>query len=243
MTPHLSWPDELSRDLQIANRSLAHEGVLDGFGHISVRHPRDAGLFLMARAVAPALMTPADIQVFDLAGTRVGGLDAPSYGERFIHAAVFEARSDVQAVCHSHSPSVIPFSVTGQPLVPIMHMAALQGTEVRVWDIADEFGETDLLVRNQDKGRSLARALGSRRALLMRGHGAVVTANDVRELVMSAIYMELNARLLAQALAFGRPVRALSEREAELVGQTNLQPANLGRAWDYWAARAELLGT
>ena len=238
MTPQPAWPDELGSDLQIANRSLAHEGVLDGFGHISVRHPNDAGLFLMARAVAPALMTPADIQVFDLAGTRVGGPDAASYGERFIHAALYEARADVQAVCHSHSPSVIPFSVTGEPMQAIMHMASLQGTQVPVWDIADEFGETDLLVRNQDKGRSLARALGDGRSALMRGHGAVVVASDVRELVMAAIYMELNARLLAQALAFGKPIRALSAEEATLAAQTNLQPANLGRAWAYWAHRS-----
>src|SRR5215207_2368579 len=181
---------ELLRDLVLANRILAHEGVMDAFGHVSVRHPDDPGRFIIARSLGPELVTEADLQLFALDGEQVGGDPRAPYSERFIHGAVYEARPEVQAVCHNHAPSVIPFSVTGVSLRPIAHLAAPIGADIPVWDIADEFGDTDMLVRTMEQGRSLARALGDRRVALMRGHGSVVAAPNVRALTSMCVYLE-----------------------------------------------------
>jgi HCOMODA/2-hydroxy-3-carboxy-muconic semialdehyde decarboxylase len=235
-----SLPDQpdLLRELVLANRILAHEGVVDAFGHVSVRHPDDANCFIISRSLGPELVTEADLQVFALDGEQVGGDPRAPYAERFIHGAVYEARPDVQAVCHNHAPSVIPFSVTGVPLRPIFHLAAPIGPELPVWDIAAEFGETDMLVRNVEQGRSLARALGARRVALMRGHGSVIAGPDVRVVTSAGVYLEQNARLLMQALALGE-VRYLSEGEVERAGASSGSSLGLERAWTTWCRRLD----
>ena len=227
---------ELLRNLVLANRILAHEGVVDAFGHVSVRHPDDPGRFIISRSLGPELVTEADLQVFALDGEQVGGNPSAPYSERFIHGAVYEARPEVQAVCHNHAPSIIPFSVTGVPLRPIFHVAASIGAEIPVWDIATEFGETDMLVRNIDQGRSLARALGARRVALMRGHGSVIAGPDVRVVTSVGVYLEVNARMLLQALGLGE-VRYLSEGEVERAGASSGSSLGLERAWTTWCRR------
>ena len=225
-------------ELVTANRILAREGIVDAFGHVSVRHPDEAGHYLIARSLGPELVTAGDLQRFVLEGEQVGGNPQPAYAERAIHGAIYEARSEVMAVCHNHSPSVIPFGVTGTPLRPIFHMAALLGTEVPVWDIADEFGTTDMLVRTMDQGRSLARTLGPGRVALMRGHGSVVAGRTVREVVMTCVYMEQNARLQLQAAALGK-VRFLSDGEIRQTGEMLLGSLASTREWEKWEARTE----
>jgi ribulose-5-phosphate 4-epimerase/fuculose-1-phosphate aldolase len=227
---------ELLRELVLANRILAHDGVMDAFGHVSVRHPDDPNCFIIARSLGPELVTEADLQVFALDGEQVGGDPRAPYSERFIHGAVYEARPDVQAVCHNHAPSVIPFSVTGVPLRPISHRAASIGAEIPVWDIATEFGETDMLVRNVEQRRSLAQALGSRRVALMRGHGSVVAGADVRALTATCVYLEVNARLLLQALALGE-VRYLSAGEVVQGDESSGGSLANERAWTAWCRR------
>ena len=229
----------LLRDLVLANRILTNEGVLDAFGHVSVRHPDDPERFIIARSLGPELVTEDDLQLFALDGEQVGGNPDRPYAERVIHGAVYEARPDVQAVCHNHAPSVIPFSVTGVPLRPIAHLAAPIGAEIPVWDIADEFGDTDMLVRNMAQGRSLAQTLGARRVALMRGHGSVVAGPNVRAVTSICVYLELNARLLMQALALGE-VRYLSAGEVERAGAPSamsLDSLGLERAWTTWTRR------
>ena len=229
----------LLRDLVLSNRILANEGVVDAFGHVSVRHPDDPGRFIISRSLGPELVTEADLQLFTLDGGQVGGNPDRPYAERFIHGAVYEARPDVMAVCHNHAPSVIPFSVTEVPLRPIAHLAAPIGAEIPVWDIADGFGETDMLVRNMEQGRSLAQALGARRVALMRGHGSVVAGPNVRAVTSICVYLELNARLLLQALGLGE-VRYLSAGEVERAGALeamSLDSLGLQRAWTTWVGR------
>ena len=226
------------QDLVLANRILANEGVLDAFGHASLRHPDNPEHFVIPRSLGPELVTQDDLQTFTVAtNERVAGHPAAPYAERAIHAAIYAARPDVLAVCHNHSPSVIPFGVTGVPLRPLFHMAGLLGTQVPVWDPADEFGDTDLLVRSLDQGRSLARALGARRVVLMRGHGAAVAGGGLREVVMACVYMEHNARLQLQALSLGQPVRYLSDAEIEATWRWQLSDFALDRAWGTWAHR------
>jgi ribulose-5-phosphate 4-epimerase/fuculose-1-phosphate aldolase len=228
-------PRQLVDDLVLANHILSNEGVLDAFGHVSARHPTTAHLFLISHTRAPELVEADDLQLLDLRGARVAGGERRSYEEVAIHAAVYRHRSDVGAVVHSHSPSVIPFGVTGVPLLPIYHMASVIGHEIPVWDIADRFGETDLLVREAAQGDDLVAALGDRTAVLMRGHGCVVTGADVRQAVFAAIYLERNAALLAAARGMGK-VRSLSAAETQNAAATLRGHAG-ERAWEYWVRR------
>ena len=159
------------------------------------------------------------------------------YAERHIHGAVFEQRPDVQAVIHNHSLAVLPFTVTNTPLRPMFHTAALMGNEVPVWDIRDNFGVTGMLVVNMDQGRDLARTLGPNRAALMRGHGCVVAAASVKEAVMCAIYLQVNARLLLDSLPLGE-VNYLLPGEVDALRDNLLRPVSMDRAWQYWKMRA-----
>jgi len=229
---------DLLRDLVVANHILANEGVVDAFGHVSVRHPELADQYVIARSVGPERVTLEDLQIHALDGRQVGGDARPAYAERAIHAAVYRARPDVHSVCHNHAPSVIPFGITDVPLRPVFHMAGLLGSDIPTWDIAAEFGETDLLVRTSEQGESLARTLGSRRVALMRGHGSVVAGSTLREVVTCCVYLELNARLQLQALGLGRPITYLTDAETQQTAHMLTRSLAADRAWTTWAARA-----
>ena len=225
------------RDLVIANRILAHEGVLDAFGHVSIRHPDHPDQYVISRSLGPAYVTEADLQCYTIAGELVSGDERPGYVERPIHAAVYEARPDVMAICHNHSPSVIPYGVTGVPLRPIFHAAALIGADIPTWDIADEWGDTDLLVRTMEQGRSLARTLGPRTTALMRGHGSVVAGPNLKAIAQACIYMERNALLQMQAMALGT-VRHLTPGEVQAASAMLQEPVVSTRTWNAWSERA-----
>lgn len=228
-------PPQVVDDLVLANHILSNEGVLDAFGHVSVRPSAAADRFLISRTRAPELVEAGDLQLLDLKGERVSGNEQRSYEEVAIHAAVYRGRTDVGAVVHSHAPSVIPFSVTDVPLRPIYHMGSVIGQEIPVWDIAKLFGETDLLVRDARQADSLAAALGPRAVVLMRGHGCVVTGADLRTAVFASIYLERNATLLAAALRLGE-VRSLTAGETKRAAEM-LRGRAGERAWEYWVRR------
>lgn len=221
-----------------ANRILANEGVVDAFGHVSVRDPRNPDRYVMSHSRSPELVEYSDLMEFEQDGTPLDARGRRPYGERMIHGAVYEARSDVNAVVHHHAYSVIPFSVTQVPLVPLTHTAAVIGAHVPVWDIAGKFGDTDTLVRTMEIGRDLAATLGDSTCLLMRGHGAVVVGRNVKEAVLSSIYLEINARILAQTLALDDSPIVLSEGEVELARETQFSPLGADRAWEYYCLRA-----
>ncbi|MBT5456733.1 MAG: class II aldolase/adducin family protein [Rhodospirillaceae bacterium] len=230
---------ECLKELVIANRILAHEGVVDAFGHISVRHPDDPEKYLLSVSRAPELITPEDIVEFRLDGEPVNLGDRTPYGERFIHGSIYEKRPDVNSVIHNHSHEIIPFGVTKtQSLRAIAHVGSVIGVNVDTWDIRDRFGDqTDLLVVNMDQGYDLAATLGSDRIALMRGHGAVVTGANIREAVMSAVYLQVNAKLQMQALQLGEPTY-LSEGEVASTFKRQMSPLGLDRAWEYWVVRS-----
>jgi HCOMODA/2-hydroxy-3-carboxy-muconic semialdehyde decarboxylase len=236
MPEHLA--SELIDDLVTANRILAAEGVLDGFGHVSARHDKRPDRFLLARSMAPALVTAADIMEFDLDGNAVEAHGRTAYLERFIHSEIYKTRPEVQAVVHSHSPAVIPFGVVGVPLRPIFHLGGFLGAGVPVFEIRDSGGPaTDMLVRNPMLGAALAKTLGNAPVALMRGHGDVVVGRSVREAVFRAVYTEVNARLASEALRLGPgQVVFLNEQEAKAAAETN--SAQIGRPWELWKAKA-----
>ena len=225
------------RDVVVANRILAHEGVVDAFGHVSVRHPDDAESYIMARSRAPALVTLDDIMVFSLDGEAVDLRGRTVYAERHIHGAIYENRPEVMSVVHNHSHAVIPFGVTRIPIRPLVHMGAAIGAEIPIWDIRDKFGDTNLLVVNMDQGRDLAACLGANRVALMRGHGCAVSGGTVQEAVMNSVYLQVNANLQTTAMAMGE-IEYLSPREAELCAETFASDFSVERAWEYLRVRA-----
>jgi HCOMODA/2-hydroxy-3-carboxy-muconic semialdehyde decarboxylase len=225
-------PAALVEDLVVANRVLADQGVLDGFGHVSIRHPGNPNRFLMSRSLAPALVKAGDIMEFDLDGNPVDQQGRAVFLERFIHAEVYKARPDVQAVVHSHSPGVIPFGVSQKPMKAMYHIAAFLAAGVPVFEIRDAGGMTDMLVRDAELGKALARSLGDKSVALMRGHGDVVVGPTLPLAVFRAVYTEVNARLQAQAMALGGPINALAPEEGEKANKV-LDQIHL-RAWDLW---------
>jgi HCOMODA/2-hydroxy-3-carboxy-muconic semialdehyde decarboxylase len=228
--------DLVLEELVTANRILAREGVVDSFGHVSVRHPERADRYLLSRARAPDCIEVGDIMEFTLEGEAIDARDRKPYLERFIHGALYEARADVQAVVHNHSPSVIPFGVTGTALKPLLHMCASIGHHVPLWDSQDRFGDTTLLVESMEMGRDLAKTVGPGRTALMRGHGAVVVAQTVRQAVFSAVYLELAAKLQMQSQPLGT-VKYLTNGEVDkIINRTG--PYTIDRAWENWCRRA-----
>jgi ribulose-5-phosphate 4-epimerase/fuculose-1-phosphate aldolase len=227
----------LIRDLVLANRILYAQGVVDGFGHVSVRHDKRADCFLLARNMAPGLVTAADIMLFDLEGKAADADRRPVYLERFIHSEIYRARPEVGAVVHSHSPSVIPFGVAQRaPLRPLFHMAHFLPDRTPVFEIRSVERRSDLLIRDAPLGAALAQAIGSNTVVLMRGHGATMVGRDLKEVVYRAIYTEINAQLQAMATQLG-PVTYLSRAEAALATQS--VGRQIGRAWDLWRLEAE----
>ena len=224
-------------DLVIANRILANEGVIDAFGHVSIRHPERADRYFLARSRSPELVERGDLLEFDLDSNPINPDGRTMYSERPIHGCIYKSRPEVMAVCHNHAHSLIPFGVTGSEIKPIWHVAGSIGAEVPIWDIREEFGETDLLVTNNDLGGSLAKKLGKNRCALMRGHGAVVASQTLKSAVFVAIYLMANAKLLKEAREMGQ-VTYLSPGEVKLTEAMNFKERSQNRAWEYWARRA-----
>jgi HCOMODA/2-hydroxy-3-carboxy-muconic semialdehyde decarboxylase len=232
---------ELMEELALANRILAHEGVLDAFGHVSVRHPTDPGRYLLSRSRSPLLIEPDDILEYTLDSAPVRPPKVHLYAERVIHGCIYQARSDVMAVCHHHAPAVMPFCIAGKPIVPVFHLGAAGGAEPPFWDQHDEFGDTNLLVVKQEEGHSLARALGRHPAVLMNRHGATVVGGGLKELVSRSIFMCQNAEYQLRTLALGTP-QPLYPGEVKLAGALGQMPNVVTRTWEYWSMRLEAAG-
>jgi len=228
----------LIEDLVAANRILAIEGVLDGWGHVSVRHDRDPNRFLLSRSLAPELIGAGDILEFDLDNNAVDAKGQDLYTERFIHGEIYKARPDVKAICHTHAPPVIPYGVTNVALKPMYHRAAFIGLGVPVFEIRDAAGITDMLIRDPALGRALAQSIADKPAVLMRGHGATVVGPSIPRLVGRSIFLALNAMLQTQAMLIsqGGPINFLDAGEVRLIEAR--EGYGLGRAWKAWKKRA-----
>ena len=222
-------------DLVAANRILADQGVLDAYGHVSIRHPGNPNRYLIARAMSPANVRPEDIMEFDLDSNPVDQRSRSMFLERFIHGEIYKSRPDVNAVIHSHSPGVIPFGVTNVAMRPVFHTAAFLAVGVPVFEIRDAGGTTDMLVRNGALAKALAATLGDKPVALMRGHGNVVVGPNVKRATIRAVYTEVNARLQTIALGLGGPVNYVSAEEGAL---RDKNPGEEGRAWDGWKEKA-----
>ena len=230
MTP-AKYDPALAEKLALANRILYDQNVVDGFGHISVRHDKSPEHFLLSSNRAPGLVNASDILTYDFNGDLTEPSDKRSYLERFIHAEIYRARPDVMSVVHSHSQSVIPFGATGQRLRPIFHMSGFLGSGSALFEIRDTAGNTDMLIRDMGLGKALAQSLGQHNCVLMRGHGSTTVGSSIEVAVYRAIYAEINAKLQIQAAALG-PINFLTEEEAALAAATT--EGQVVRAWDLW---------
>ncbi len=232
---------EVRYQVALANRILANEGVLDAFGHVSMRHPADPGRYLLPRSRSPALIEAADVLEFTLDSAPVTPPSVTLYAERVINGCIYQARPDVTAVVHHHAPAVMPFAIAGVDIVPVFHVAAIMGETVPFWDQRDDFGDSNMLVVKPEEGHSLARALGAHSAVLMRRHGATVVGRDQRELVFRSIAMCQNAEYQMRSRLLGA-FSPLTPGETKLAAATNLGPGPASRVWDYWNARLERAG-
>ena len=238
----MSALDSILDDLVAANRILAGLNVLDGFGHVSARHPERADRYLLSRSLAPELVTRDDIQTYDLASAVQDGDTRAPYLERFIHGEIYARRPEVKAVVHSHAAAVVPFGATRVPLRSLFHMSSFLRTSVPVFEMRERFGDTDLLVRNNAQGAALAEALGKSGVVLMRGHGYCAVAETVPVAVFRAYYTQVNAEVQQRAIAVGgNAVTYLTEEEAALSEKSN--ESVIARPWALWKAKFALEAT
>lgn len=229
----------VKRELVVANRILAHQRVLDAYGHVSIRHPLDPSRHFLSRSTGPAIVETGDIVEFTHDGVPVSPEKRPLYLERFIHGAVYALRPDVNAVLHAHAEDVLPFTISNVPFRPVLQNVGDMGAPIPVWDIADRFGtDTDLLVRNIEQGRDLAGTLAQGRVALMRSHGFVSTGRTLNDLVRLSVYIPRNARVLMAAMRLGGEVKGL--HPGEMAARLAIDPESpaMRRGWELWAREA-----
>ena len=231
---------DILRDLVIANRILAHEGVVDAYGHISVRHPERSDRFFLSGSRSPELVTLDDIIEYDLDCNPMDLHGRVQYTERPIHGAIYRKRPDVLSVVHNHAYEVIPFTVAQSVrLRPLLHVAAGIGPDIPVWDIRHRFGDTNLLVTTSAHGNDLADTLGTNRVVLMRGHGAAVAGVSIQDTVHTSVHLKINAQIQTEAMRMGGDIVYLSDGEIAEMRKSN---AGRARAWEYWTRRAGITG-
>jgi HCOMODA/2-hydroxy-3-carboxy-muconic semialdehyde decarboxylase len=235
---------QAKHDLAIANRIVSYEGIIDAFGHVSMRHPTKPDRYLISYSRSPEVVESADIMEYTLDNEPLTQLPKGirGYGELVIHSEIYKARPDVNAVAHHHGMAFLPFCNTGHALQALYHMGAQIGEKAPFWDSRDEFGDTCLLVLKPEEGRSLAKALGPHMLILMRRHGVTVAGKTLQNLVFRTIYTYRNAELQLATMAQGWTVSPLTPGEARLAMDKNLEPRPQARAWEYWCTRLKKAG-
>ena len=226
---------QAAEELAIASRILADLGVFDAAGHVSMRHPGNAGRFLMSRSLAPALVTPPDIMEFTLASEPCDPRGRAPFIERYLHGEIYRKRPDVLGIAHGHSPAVIPFGLTTTAMRATYHNAAFLAAGVPVFDIRATFGVTDIVVSSAERGAAAAAALADKAVVLLRAHGFIAVGPSIQTAVFRAVFTEISARVQLQAAALGGPIAALDAEEGRLADAINI--ATVGRSWELWKRR------
>lgn len=227
----------LQRDLVTSNHILAREGVTDSLGHVSVRHPDRPDRFFLSCSRSPELVTIDDIMEYDLECNPIDQRGRPMYFERPIHGAIYQARPDVNSVVHNHAYETIPFGLTKTRLQACVHPACGIGTNVPIWDIRSDFGDTDMLITNMERGKALARGMGKDGSVLLPRHGCVVVGNSLKVATLNAVYFKINASLILSSKMLGGEITYLSEGEIELTKKLVYSDNAVQRMWDYWSRR------
>src|ERR1700688_4718465 len=234
--------NEARAELSLANRIVAHEGVIDAFGHVSMRHPDNPNRYLLSRSRAPELVAPEDFIEYDLDSQPLRDPGVGQYSERVIHGEIYKARPEVMSVCHHHCPAFMPLLITGADYVPVFHLGAGAGMKPPYWDQHDEFGDTNMLVIKPEEGASLARALGPHSMVLMKRHGVTVAGTSVRDCVFRSVFSARNAEYQVRALMIGGSIASLSAGETRMAGDLVKSTTGLTRSWEYWSMRVAKAG-
>ncbi len=230
-------------ELALANRIVANEGVIDAFGHVSMRHPDNPNHYFLSRSRAPELVEPDDFIEYDLDSNPVRDPgNTGQYSERVIHGEIFKARPDVMAVCHHHAPAFMPLIANSIDYVPVFHLGAVGGIRPPFWDQQEEFGDTNMLVVKPAEGASLAKAMGQNNMVLMRRHGVTVVGTSVKDCIFRCVWSTRNAAYQVQSLAIGTNIASLTPGETELAGQVSSKTTGLTRSWEYWSVRVAKSG-
>ena len=224
--------ESLLADLVTANHILQDQGVVDGYGHVSVRNPANPNHFYISRWLAPDLVTPSDIVELDLDCVPANGDTRKLYSERWIHSEIYRVRPDVKSIVHTHAPTVVLMGAINEPLLPIYHMGGFIGTGLPLFDIRKSFGMTNMLINDAAKGKALAQSLGSYPAALMRGHGGITVGNSIMHSVGRSVYLKINAEMHLQAGS--RKIETLTPEEARLAEAGNQE---FPKDWDLWARK------
>jgi ribulose-5-phosphate 4-epimerase/fuculose-1-phosphate aldolase len=222
-------------ELALANRIAANEGVVDTFGHVSMRHPDNPNRYFLSRSSSPDMVTAGGLIEYDLDSQPVRDPGVPQYSERVIHGEIYKARPDVMSVCHHHSASFMPLIAVGADYFPVYHLGSVGGIKPPYWDQHDEFGDTNMLVVKPEEGASLARALGAHDMVLMRRHGATVVGASVRVCVYRSVQTCRNAEHLVRAMMIGGTIASLSPGETTHCGEIVGKTTGVTRSWDSWA--------
>ena len=233
---------EARAELALANRIVANEGVIDAFGHVSMRHPDNPNRYFLSRSRAPELVTPDDFIEYDIDSQPLRDPGVGQYSERVIHGEIYKARPDVMSVCHHHCPAFMPLLANRIDYVPVFHLGAVGGIKPPFWDQHDEFGDTNMLVIQPEEGASLARAMGKGMMVLMRRHGVTVAGTSVKDCVFRTVFSARNAAYQVQALSIGSTIESLSQGEANLAGSISSKTTGLTRSWEYWSMRVAKSG-
>ena len=228
---------DLVADLLLGNRILFKNGIVDAFGHLSVRHNEDSEKYVMSRHLAPGLVEADDLITYDLDSVPVKETKHRHYSERFIHGEIYKSRPDVMSVVHCHAPALIPFGITSGTLLPVYHMSAFIGEGVPKFEIRDLAGMTDMLIRTPEIGKALAAGLGAKPMILMRGHGATMVGKTIKHAVYRAVYAAMNAQIQMEALRFAGEVTYLAKEEAE--NYDRYIDEIIHRPWDMWKREIE----
>jgi ribulose-5-phosphate 4-epimerase/fuculose-1-phosphate aldolase len=226
-------------ELSLASKIATSEGVLDTYGHVSMRHPDNPHRYFLSRSSAPDMVTADGLIEYDLDSQPVRDPGVPQYSERVLHGEIYKARPDVMSICHHHAPAFMPLIITGTDYFPVFHLGAVGGIKPPFWDQRDEFGDTMMLVAKPEEGASLARALGDHQMVLMRRHGVTVIGSSVRECVYRAVQTCRNAEFQVRAMVIGT-VSPLSPGETALAAEIPRKTTGLIRSWDYWAKRVAM---
>jgi ribulose-5-phosphate 4-epimerase/fuculose-1-phosphate aldolase len=224
----------LLEDLVTANHILQDQGVVDGYGHVSVRNPANPNHFFISRWLAPDLVTVSDIVELDFDCVPVNGDTRKLYSERWIHAEIYRARPDVKSIVHTHAPTVVLMGTINEPLLPVYHMGGFIGTGLPTFDIRKSFGMTNMLINDAAKGKALAQTLGEKPGALMRGHGGITVGNSIMHSVGRSVYLKINAEMHLQA--GGRKIETLAPEEAHLAEAGNQE---FPKDWDLWARKVK----
>jgi len=225
------------QELALANRIVANEGVINAFGHVSMRHPENPNRYLLSRSRAPELVTPDDLIEYDLDSQPLRDPGVGQYSERVIHGEIYKARPEVNSVCHHHCPAFMPLLATGTDYLPVFHLGSVGGIRPPFWDQRDEFGDTNMLVIKPEEGASLARALGKHWMVLMMRHGVTVVGTSVRDCVFRSVFSARNAEYQVRSMSIGSDIATLSAGETKLAGQISAKTTGLSRSWEYWSMR------